>query len=491
MSIFSSLTTGVSGLNAQSKAMGHISDNLANARTVGFKRVETSFSELVVGGGQNRHNPGAVVAKAANTHAQQGDLEQTGNGLNMAVSGDGFFTVAEEKNRIDGEPVFEEVNRYTRRGDFKLDSKGYLVNGGGYYLQGLPVDQQTGNPTTAIPQPLQLNNEFNPAQATTEVVYNANLPSNIGVSAVSGDDPTDFIGDGTNVNIVDAATVISNDPGNDLLASTFVDNTISGGAISMFDDLGAPVDVQVRWAKLNNGDPAAAGAGTVTPGDPNDITYAATAAGGPNDVWGAYYFDPAGGSADGGSWEFMTATEFDPTTGEQLTPTQVDFAEGDIEVGGNPAPAFTLNYASNAITAGDSGLTQFSDSNGAVSVSRIEQNGYPKGELAEVFVDEQGMISATFSNGNTLPLAKVPLVAFSAPDSLNRLDGGAFIETPESGAPLQNASGRVIGSAVENSNVDVADEFTKMIVAQRVYSGNAKVIRTSDEMLQEVMNIKR
>ena len=481
MSVFASLTTGVSGLNAQSKAMGHISDNLANARTAGFKRVETSFSEIVTSARQGQHNPGAVMANARYTHAQQGDLQQTRDPLNMAVTGDGYFMVAEEKTRVDNQPVFEDVDRYTRRGDFKLDSRGYLVNGGGYYLQGLPVDQQTGNPTTAIPQPLQISNEYNPAQATNLVEYNANLPENIGVPSPTNDVLADFAGTGQNV-LTD--TISSAGP---IQPENFVENSSGGGAMTLYDDVGAKIDMQVRWVKLSNG---TAPQDTPEVANPTNAGDVATAVGGgtANDVWGAYYYDPdvdGGGPGTDDEWKFLTAAEFRGDTGTLVSAAQPSITGKTLN--DKPVPDFTFDFTNKGAPA----LTQFADTNASVSVSKIQQNGYPRGELAEVFTDEQGMISATFSNGNTLPIAQVPLVAFSSPDAMERLDGGAFIETPESGAPLLNASGKIVGGAIENSNVDVAEEFTKMIVAQRVYSANAKSITTADQMLQEVMNIKR
>jgi flagellar hook protein FlgE len=483
MSVFASLTTGVSGLNAQSKAMGHISDNLANARTAGFKRVETSFSEIVTSARQGQHNPGAVIANARYTHAQQGDLQQTRDPLNMAVTGDGYFMVAEEKTRIDNQPVFEEVNRYTRRGDFKLDSRGYLVNGGGYYLQGLPVDQQTGNPTTAIPQALQISNEYNPAQATNLVAYNANLPENVAVPATT-DVTADFAG-------VASSNVLSDTITSDTGASpriapeTFVENSSGGGAMTLYDAVGAKIDMQVRWVKLSNGTSPNPAPQVSNPTDMSAVE-GVVSGGTDNDVWGAYYYDPdTTGNGGPDEWKFLTAAEFRPDTGVLVSAAQPTITGETLS--GKPVPEFTFDFTNK----GQPALTQFADTNSSVSVSKIQQNGYPRGELAEVFTDEQGMISATFSNGNTLPIAKVPLVAFSAPDSMERLDGGAFIETPASGAPLLNASGSIVGGAIENSNVDVAEEFTKMIVAQRVYSANAKSITTADEMLREVMGIKR
>ncbi len=117
------------------------------------------------------------MANSRSTNAVQGDIQNASVGTFMAVNGEGFFVVQKPSNFADNRPVFDGIDRYTRRGDFQTDKNGYLVNGAGYYLMGIPVDATTGNLTGSVPQLLQFANDFLPAQATTQVTYRANLAS--------------------------------------------------------------------------------------------------------------------------------------------------------------------------------------------------------------------------------------------------------------------------------------------------------------------------
>ena len=178
MGIFDALNSSVSGLQAQSFALQNISGNIANASTVGYKGVGTSFEDLIPASTTpDKQVAGGVTAFSQATITTQGTVSTSTVATNMAINGDGFFSVQMPNSVNNNVPTFSGVNYYTRRGDFQVNSNGNLVNGAGYYLMGVTVDPKTGSPTGNVPTVLQFQNNFIPAQATTAVSYAANLPT--------------------------------------------------------------------------------------------------------------------------------------------------------------------------------------------------------------------------------------------------------------------------------------------------------------------------
>jgi flagellar hook protein FlgE len=178
MGIFDALTTAVGGLSAQSFALQNISGNIANASTVGYKGIDTTFEDLIPDATvSDKQVAGGVTAFSQQTITTQGTVTNSTVATNMAINGDGFFSVQQPTSISDNAPVFDGVTDYTRRGDFQVDANGNLVNGAGYYLMGVTVDPKTGNATGNVPQVLQFQNNFIPAQATTALTYAANLPT--------------------------------------------------------------------------------------------------------------------------------------------------------------------------------------------------------------------------------------------------------------------------------------------------------------------------
>ena len=155
-----------------------------------------------------------------------------------------------------------------------------------------------------------------------------------------------------------------------------------------------------------------------------------------------------------------------------------------VTINGVPLEDTTLSHGAN-------GITQFADVNGNAQVNLLRQNGYPAGELQSISVNEKGRVIASYSNGRTLEMAEIVLASFNADNALKRLDGGAFEATSESGPPQYGASGKIIGKSLEGSNTDIADEFTKLIVTQQAYAANTRIVTTSDQMLQETLNMVR
>jgi flagellar hook-basal body protein len=177
MGIFDALTTAVAGLQAQSFALQNISGNIANSQTTGYKEIDTSFADLVSQAALQQQTTDGVIASSAATNTVQGTINSTSVSTDMAINGDGFFVVAQPTGFTDNQPNFNGVSDYTRAGDFQLNANGNLVNGAGYYLMGIPVSATTGNPTGSVPQVLQFQNSFVPAQETTQIQYQVNLPS--------------------------------------------------------------------------------------------------------------------------------------------------------------------------------------------------------------------------------------------------------------------------------------------------------------------------
>ena len=228
MGIFDALNTSVGGLQAQSFALQNISGNIANASTTGYKGIDTSFEDLIPDSTTpSRQVAGGVTAFAQQTITTQGTVSATSVATNMAINGDGFFSVQEATGVVDNVPVFSGVTDYTRRGDFQVNANGNLVNGAGYYLMGVDVDPKTGNPTGNVPHVLQFQNNFIPAQATSAIQYAANLPTQPKTLASSTASAGTLTADGG----LNPADFASNPLPVGTPAAPFTDNTLTGTGV--------------------------------------------------------------------------------------------------------------------------------------------------------------------------------------------------------------------------------------------------------------------
>jgi flagellar hook protein FlgE len=424
MSLFGALTTAISGLGSQSRSLGHISDNVANSQTVGFKRIDTNFVSYLTSSSASAHSPGTVVARPSYTNTVQGTIEQSDYPLALAIGGQGFFSVASSQGTVNGLPTFEDRQFYTRAGDFRMDRDGYIRNGSGYYLQGWPIDATTNEPDRTIINPIRIDQQvFNPVP-TTEIDYSAFLPATAAVGNVytSQANAYDALGIRQPVNLTFTKT-----------ATNTWDLTV-----------GAP-----------NSTPASFGPTTLTFGDGVTGNSGTIVAIGGVGVAG----DPA---------IFSIGTNF----GQGTQSIDINFG--------------TFNEAT--------GLTQFDADD--FSVRNQSQNGVPLGAYAGVTLAENGDVFVNYDNGQSRIAGRIPLVAFNDPDKLQRLDGQAFQRTLESGeARVTDASsngvGKLVTGSIERANVDIANEFTKLIVAQRAYTANTRIVTTADELLQETINMKR
>jgi flagellar hook protein FlgE len=448
MGIFGAMTTAISGLNAQSFALENISGNIANSRTTGFKRVDTSFADLVPDLPPRRELSGSVGAFSRNTATIRGDIQQTQIKTNMALSGEGFFMIKEPTGDVAGIPIFAGSQLYTRRGDFELDRNGFMVNGAGYYLMGNTIDPTTGSVVGGTPQVLRISSNNLPARATTTVEYNANLPKYPLTTNANPLTPGSELLAGA---LYTGPTIAAADE------TPFLNMTIAGQSVTVYDAAGSPINVQMRWGKTTNAAP---------------------------ETWSLYYMSDSAAVGPAPKWTRLSNTVQFNAAGQLTSPA-----------GGVITTPFTVNGVTSGainLTFGTTGLTQFADPNGQLNPNRITQDGYPTGTLQDVLVGEGGKVMGSYSNGQTVALAQVPVAQFAADNLMKRNDGGVFEETLESGQPLITAGGRaVVGSSLEASNADIADEFSKMIVTQQAYSANTRVVTTAQTMLQDVINIIR
>jgi flagellar hook protein FlgE len=447
MGIFDALTTAVSGLQAQSFALQNISGNIANSQTVGYKETDTAFDALVSQAALGEQTSGGVFATSVASNGVQGTIQNETVATDMAINGNGYFVVTKPTGNSGTNPQFSGVNDYTRRGDFQMDSNGYMVNGAGYYLMGIPVDPATGAPTASSPQVLQFNNNFLPAQSTTSIDYGANLPSAPPTGLLTpgsfslGFNPLDATSGGT-------GTVVGQD------TTTFTNQSLDGGSITAYDSLGNQVDVQFRWAE--------------------------TASSGGNNQWQLFYQTSNATTGTTVAWQNVGQTFVFNSSGQLTSPAASSLTLTGLTVNGDTVGNVTLNYGSN--------LTQFASTTGSVQVTGLTQNGFGAGSMQSLSV-AQGQIVGSFSNGQTVALADVSLATFNGQDSLQALDGEAFAATPESGNPNYSGTGSVVGSSLEASNVDIATQFSQLIVAQQAYSANARVMTTANQMIQSLLQV--
>lgn len=459
MDIFSALQTSVSGLQAQSYAISNISGNIANSQTTGYKRVDTNFIDLMAEYSPKREVAGSVIAQSQLTNAIAGNIISTQVSTNMAISGRGFFTVAQKTSDAGGTSTFSNANLYTRRGDFSPDKDGYLVNGAGGYLMGTNLDPATGQVTGV--GPIRINNSALPARQTASITYAGNLPANpiTNGSKISGSDvynqnPGAIVLNGTGQA---GPTVAVADAG------TFVDNSIVGPSLPIYTATGAAVQMNTRWAKVQDA--------STNPSQPA--------------IWNLYYQTDPTATSDKSSWQNVgTAFKFD-STGAMAFPATTNISLGAVSIGDFTSQAINLKIDS-------AGLTQYADTTGVATAKSLSQDGSNSGSLTSISVGADGKINGTFSNGSVAALASVGIVNFNNPNGLKADTNGNYVQTVDSGPPLTGLNGSSLtGSSIEQSNTDIASEFSKMIVTQQAYSANTRVLSTAQTMMSDLLNVIR
>jgi flagellar hook protein FlgE len=429
------MNAGVLGLAANSTRLSTIADNLANAGTVGYKRADVQFSNLVASQSSDRQYwAGGVLPSVRHAITEQGVIQTTSASTDFAVSGRGFLPVVNTTmpGAIDAQDEF----LLTSAGSFRTDADGFLRNSGGLYLLGWQLNPD-GTPVVTNPardsfQSLEAINitgiNFT-ASPTTEIEFAANLPAQATTAGGTGD-PFSM-------------------------------------PIEYFDPVGNAERVTLEFT------PTVPGAGS-------------------SNEWTLQVLDSATGGAIG--TYTITFNGTGPTAGTIATVTPAlgtyDAVAGTLAVTTGAGETLTITIGT---PGNNEGLTQFA---GGFTPTQVTKNGSAFATVADVELSENGILSAVFTNGQRQPIYRIPLVDVVNPDGLTPVNGNAFRLSRASGAMyLWDAGdgpvGKTLGFSLELSTTDVAKELTNLIETQRAYSSNAKVIQTADEMLQETTNLKR
>ncbi len=452
MSIFGAMRSGVTGLFSQSQALGMIADNIANVNTVGFKAVRPRFSTLITAqASADLHSPGGVQSRVEREIDAQGLLTSSSVSTDIAISGSGFFTVNDQTDGT-GNTFF------TRAGEFRPDKDGNLVNSGGFTLMGWPIDSNGTVQQTNVLSAFSVLNTANLTSApvsTTLIEIGANLPA----SATSGD-------------------------ANSLTAQVF---DLQGGQHSL-------TLTYTKTATANTWDVTASvtNAGIVDPDSNDDGTND------PLTTTGAF----AANGIRVGTLTFNTDGTLLSITSNSATGTDVGVVNAttnrfETTFDFDSATGTTSDRVTVALDFGTPGQADgFTQFQGNFTPNFIEQNGKQFGSLSAVNIDENGITTALFDNGETRDIFQVPVITFNTPNGLQERTGNIYTETTDSGPavalePGRGGAGQIAPSALEQSTVDLADEFTRMIVTQRAFSASTRIITTADEMLEELTRIIR
>jgi len=494
MSLYSSMNTALSGMNAQSRALGHISDNVANSQTVGFKRTDTNFVSFISESSSDVHRPGTVLARPDFTNQVQGTIEQVENPLALAISGQGFFTAALPIGKNDNNTTrFDARQFYTRAGDFNRNSEGYMMNGAGYALQGWPVTDGVVDKTQLVPIRIQ-EDVFTPTP-TAALTFTGNLSASGTTNQSTSIQVIDTLGRSRSLTLTFAPSAAVGDNTWSLSINAPEATTSALGTINI--SFGKdPVDWKPSQAYV---------AGDII--SANDKVYQATA-GGTSATTGTGPNVTAGTTTDGGvTWSYLRAA---PTSQPDGTLSELFGATGSLtgsaaETGkpatisfsadfGQGPQTMTLNLGNFGVAGG---LTQFASTGASgLSVNSFEQDGIPLGAFSSVTTQKNGDVRINYDNGKSKVVARAPVTVFKDPDRLQHLDGQAFLRTIDSGEARvveagEDGAGLLTTSAIERSNVDIATEFSKLILAQRAYSANTRIVTTVDDLLQETLNMRR
>lgn len=446
MGITSAFYSATSGISATSRALSEIGNNIANAQTVGFKSRTVSFGDLFgssIGGG----GVGAKLVEGRGVRVlgvdpsfTQGSLKTTADALDLAIDGDGFFRVSDGTGNI----------FYTRDGQFSKDEQGNLVNTAGLQLQGEQADD-TGTLNGSHGN-LTLQSTTGPAKLTSIISMSGRLAADAPITPYT------------------TAQVL--DPKNN---SALFPGTTS---VRVFDSQGIGHDFTVYFSKTANNTwdynvIASASEVTVSAANENATTGNALVAN------GTLTFDSDG---------FLSQES--NTTGH------------DISFKGGPtAPQSIIFNFGQSISEGGAGtdglLQQGIATNGkGLVVDTLSQDGYGPGALTNTEIGEDGLITGRFDNGTTRTLGQVKITRFANPDGLQPIGRNLFLQSGDSGISLEGVAGtgsfgKVFTSTLESSNVDLGEELVNMIVMQRGFQANSRIITTTNDLLGELVNLAR
>jgi flagellar hook protein FlgE len=417
---------GLSGLSAASKNLEVIGNNVANANTYGEKSSRAEFADMYAGAmsgasGNNIQAGIGVQVAAVAQQFNQGNITPTGNPLDLAINGNGFFQTQDAANQV----------QYTRNGQFKVSSTGSIINDQGNKLMGYPADA-SGNVVQGAAKALQLPTGGIDPQSTTKSTMEFNLDAREGVTTPVSGPSIDF----TNQKTYNNAT-----------------------SVTMYDAKGQDVAVSYYFQKT----------GTDT-----------------FDVYATANGSTVGGSA--GAPAPVASLQFSSDGSSLISPSGPITL--DIPASTNASGAATLPIS--GIQLDVSGATEFGSNFG---VTNMTQDGYTAGSLLGVSVDNTGKLIAQYSNGQTKAAGQVELATFRNDQGLSAIGGNAWKATGASGGPTVGVAGDgnfgVLNSgSLEESNVDLTAELVSMITAQRDYQANAQTIKTMDQAMQTLVNLR-
>jgi len=448
MGITSAFFAATSGINATSRALSEIGNNIANAQTVGYKSRSVSFGDLfgaTIGGGGTSTalvEGRGVRVLGIDPSFTQGSLQTTSNALDLAIDGDGFFQVKD----LSGNTFF------SRAGQFNIDSTGNIVNPAGLRLQGtLAATGSTGD--------LVLTNAQQIGVATTNVTMSGNLQADVPIVT----SPTDaaLLADPSNPAISQFSTAVrvfdSQGSGHDLTA--YFTKTAPNVWEYHVLALASEVDVPAAFKDTVTGNALVAN-GTIN-------------------------FDPSGLLAVESAINYID--------GSGTAGAGIDFISSNtLPVGGQ---AIVFNFGT-SIAEGGAGTDGMLQQGSPSTLLTLSQDGFSSGTLTGTSIGEDGTITGRFSNGTTQLIGQVELTRFINPDGLQPIGRNLFIQSGNSGTPLvgtpgTGSFGKISASTLETSNVDLGDELVNMITMQRGFQANSRIITTTNDLLGELVNLAR
>ncbi|MEA1949362.1 MAG: flagellar hook protein FlgE [Thermodesulfobacteriota bacterium] len=470
MSLSSSLFSGISGLSTLGNAMQIIGDNIANVNTVGFKGSSFAFQDLLSQSvatlsGTSQVGRGTALGEITSSF-QQGSFESTGNTTDLAIGGQGFF-VLKEAGTLN--------NFYSRAGNFSFDRDGYLTNPEGYIVQGWSLDAN-GNDVGSITD-VVMSSFTSPPSATDNIEVIVNLDSDGSDNTSGADDSLAGVWDGT-------ATTPIVETAYEYLTS-----------LRAYDSLGSTHDITLYFDKAATN---SAYEFIVTCNPSEDFR---TGASGNAQAGllarGLIDFDSSGSMTDVDLWQIDPATGASVAQAEATDVSNGYFTLDTVFFSGASTQTIELNLGTrwNGSTWANSSLSTSQYATASTTTFQ-SANGYGAGDLEGVNVDVDGVITGSYSNGQLIPLYRVGLAKFQNDQGLFKEGGNLFSETRQSGGaitnrPGTNGLGSIAPNALEQSNVDIATELVKMITTQRGFQANSKIITVTDQMLAELINIKR
>jgi flagellar hook protein FlgE len=496
-----SFQQGLSGLSAASKNLEVIGNNISNANTIGAKSSRAEFSDLyasAVGGGGSV-GIGTRVSAITQDHTQ-GSITTTGNNLDVAINGSGYFQLADPK--ADG----ASNALYSRNGQFKSDRNGNIINNEGLRLLGYRAEAGVIK-IGGKPVPLNVPDAVLAPQASTRVNVQMNLDSGARRPEKTPFSPTD----GLTYNYSSSTRVFDNAGRPVELEYYFLKGADAGqwevrftvthpnypeagkqevaGSKVLVNDLGEQIQPTVPTAELiflADGSALANATDKVNP--PAFKLFGSQAA---DPQTGFIPLDPGGAAVAGSLNEAMT----------RLTEKGVKLANGIALT--DPLPPELddgLDYSFAAIDLNfgpdeESNLRGSTQRLGEYAVTDLVDNGYGRGTLTGFSFDKEGILSAVYSNGQIKQTAQVVLTSFRNPQGLVAVGGNVWAEGDDTGAKFEGVPGtgnlgEISAGALEESNVDLTSELVSLITAQRTYQANAQTIKTQDQVLQTFVNMR-